>query len=292
MTSIIFWLLGALAVFAAVLAVTRRNPIYAALFMLVSLGSVSVLFLLLHAPFIAAMQLILYAGAIVVLFVFVIMLLSLKPEELGEEPPLVAQSTAAVAALAVFVLLALPGFKDEGLIRRTDGGRFRPVPAKVDMKDLLSVVAQRHGLRAEELRGPVSGDESRDKRRSLAQFDAAWLGLELGQSAGLVAHAMQLPVATITQRAASVGRQIEGSESLATSRRRRLEALGLRVRKKSQSFGSVEYFVGVLYTKYVVVFELVSVLIFAALVAVVVLARRKGFMGMASDEAREGAQLL
>ncbi len=70
--AIIFYLLGALVLGSAALAVTRRQPVHAVLFLIVALVGVALLFLLLGAPLLAAFQVILYAGAIMVLFLFVI----------------------------------------------------------------------------------------------------------------------------------------------------------------------------------------------------------------------------
>ncbi len=78
---IIFLALAALAVVAAFNVILQRNPIYSAIGLIVVLCSLAALFLLLHAQFIAAVQIIVYAGAIMVLFVFVIMLLNIREEE-------------------------------------------------------------------------------------------------------------------------------------------------------------------------------------------------------------------
>lgn len=94
--------LGLATVAAGLATVTRRNPLYAALSMLLALGGVAVLMLGLHSPFLAVMQVLLYGGAIMVLFVFVIMLLTLKEEEMGPEAP---PATRAMAALGSFALL-------------------------------------------------------------------------------------------------------------------------------------------------------------------------------------------
>ena len=77
------WLfyLGAIgAVASALMMVLARSPLRAALWLIGSLCAVALLFLLLEAPFVAAMQVLVYAGAIMVLFVFVIMLLNLGPD--------------------------------------------------------------------------------------------------------------------------------------------------------------------------------------------------------------------
>src|SRR5262245_64875347 len=78
---IVFLGLASLAVVAAFNLILQRNPIYSALSLIVTLCVTAALFVLLSAPFIAAIQIIVYAGAIMVLFVFVIMLLNIREEE-------------------------------------------------------------------------------------------------------------------------------------------------------------------------------------------------------------------
>jgi NADH-quinone oxidoreductase subunit J len=75
---ILFILFGAVAAVSAVLMITRANPVISALFLILNFASLAGLYLLLNAQFIAVAQVIVYAGAIMVLFLFVIMLL--KPE--------------------------------------------------------------------------------------------------------------------------------------------------------------------------------------------------------------------
>ena len=73
---VLFYILAVLAVVAALSVVLQRTPVYSALSLIVVLASLAVIFLLLGAPFIAMVQVIVYAGAIMVLFVLVIMLLN------------------------------------------------------------------------------------------------------------------------------------------------------------------------------------------------------------------------
>jgi len=101
-SALLVLLVGAVIVTAGIVTVTRRNPIHAALSMLVALGGVGGLFLAFHATFLAAMQVLLYGGAIMVLFVFIIMLLTLRDEELGPEPP---PRTRLLAMTGSFLLL-------------------------------------------------------------------------------------------------------------------------------------------------------------------------------------------
>jgi NADH-quinone oxidoreductase subunit J len=73
---VLFYVCAALAVLAAISVVAQRTPVYSALSLIVVLCSLAVVYLLLGAEFIAVIQVIVYAGAIMVLFVFVIMLLN------------------------------------------------------------------------------------------------------------------------------------------------------------------------------------------------------------------------
>ena len=78
---ILFFLLALMAVGSALSVILQRNPIYSAIGLIVTLCSLAGLFLTLAAQFIAAIQIVVYAGAIMVLFVFVIMLLNVRAEE-------------------------------------------------------------------------------------------------------------------------------------------------------------------------------------------------------------------
>ena len=78
---LLFIVCGAVAVAGAILVIASREPIHSALALVLVMVALAVLYLLLGAPFIAAVQIIVYAGAIMVLFVFVIMLLNAGEEE-------------------------------------------------------------------------------------------------------------------------------------------------------------------------------------------------------------------
>lgn len=99
---IIFWLLAAGAIVTSamvVLPVGARNPLYGALALVLSFFFVAGIYVLLLAHTMAVLQILVYAGAIMVLFVFVIMLLNLSPSEMGEEKKTVAKGIGAAAAL-------------------------------------------------------------------------------------------------------------------------------------------------------------------------------------------------
>ena len=83
MELILFYIAAAIALLSTVFAMTRINAAHALIYLIVSLLAVAVIFFLLGAPFAAALEIVIYAGAIMVLFVFVIMMLNLGEE--GEE---------------------------------------------------------------------------------------------------------------------------------------------------------------------------------------------------------------
>jgi NADH-quinone oxidoreductase subunit J len=78
--NVAFYLASAVALVATLIAITRTHPVHALLYFVVSLLSVAVVFFTLGAPFVAALEVIVYAGAIIVLFIFVVMLLNLGPD--------------------------------------------------------------------------------------------------------------------------------------------------------------------------------------------------------------------
>ena len=77
MLEVVFWSHAVIAILSALLCVTRRSPVASALWLIMTLFATAVMFLLLDAHFIAALQVMVYSGAIMVLFLFVIMLLNL-----------------------------------------------------------------------------------------------------------------------------------------------------------------------------------------------------------------------
>lgn len=104
MDAIIFYLFAAIAVVSAIFVIAQKNPVYSAFALIVTLCSLSVLFGLLGSPFIAVLQVIVYAGAIMVLFLFVLMLLNVRREE---DAPGRGGRTLRGVALALVTLLVL-----------------------------------------------------------------------------------------------------------------------------------------------------------------------------------------
>jgi NADH-quinone oxidoreductase subunit J len=80
-----FYIASGIAVIATLMVITRHNLIHALLYLVVSFIAIAVVFYILGAPFMAALEMIIYAGAIVVLIIFVIMMLNLKEEAVEQE---------------------------------------------------------------------------------------------------------------------------------------------------------------------------------------------------------------
>jgi len=100
---VIFWVFAPVSVASAIAMLMMRNAVHSALFLIVNLFCLAVFYLVLDAPFLFAVQIIVYAGAIMVLFLFVIMLLGVdRTDDLRER--LVAQRPLAVLLAAGFVL--------------------------------------------------------------------------------------------------------------------------------------------------------------------------------------------
>jgi NADH-quinone oxidoreductase subunit J len=104
--TLIFLLFAALALGSALVVVLHRNPIYSTISLVVTLISIAVLFVLLGAPFIAALQVLIYTGAIVVLFLFVVMLLNIGREEIAAERGLFTKAVAAGGAFLFLLMTA------------------------------------------------------------------------------------------------------------------------------------------------------------------------------------------
>ena len=104
MLSALFWYMAAASVASALLAVTRKNPVHSILWVLALFLHVAGIFLLLGAEFLAAVQVVVYAGAILIFYLFVVMLLDLPGEEtrprFGKHWPLAAAVGLSFAALA------------------------------------------------------------------------------------------------------------------------------------------------------------------------------------------------
>lgn len=130
-----FYLLAIVAILASLRVITRTNPVHALLNMIVTLLALSGIFFALGAPFAGALEIIVYAGAIMVLFVFVVMMLNLGTQSTLEEESWLSSSAWAVPTGLAFIvgltLFSLIGMKHgfEGMMPAFIG--VEPVTAKM-----------------------------------------------------------------------------------------------------------------------------------------------------------------
>jgi NADH-quinone oxidoreductase subunit J len=103
---VVFYISGAIALVATVLMLTRLNPVHALLYLVVSLLAIAVVFYVLGAALAAALEVIIYAGAIMVLFIFVVMLLNSGQRAVDEERNLLSSSMWVGPAILSAVLIA------------------------------------------------------------------------------------------------------------------------------------------------------------------------------------------
>ena len=104
---ILFYVAGFVTLAAAILAITRTNASHALIYVVVALLAIAVIFFLLGSPFAAALQIVVYAGAIVVLFLFVVMMLNLGKSSAERERALLTRGIWTVPSLLALVLFAV-----------------------------------------------------------------------------------------------------------------------------------------------------------------------------------------
>jgi NADH-quinone oxidoreductase subunit J len=117
----IFYIAASISLAASIMTVTRRNAVHALLYLVVSLLAVAVIFFMIGVPFVAALEVIIYAGAIMVLFIFVMMMLNLGKSAEQRERRLTEPSVfigpvilSALLAACFVYLLSQGGHRAEG----------------------------------------------------------------------------------------------------------------------------------------------------------------------------------
>jgi NADH-quinone oxidoreductase subunit J len=145
--AVFFWIFSIAALLAGLLTVMARNAVHSALFLISSLVSVAALFILLGAEFIAGVQILVYVGGVMVLFLFVIMLVNVGAEERGKERIFNNSSQVTVSIVFSFLLVF-------GLVYAINQGY-----AGLRERDqaVLSDTAQRRALQEERLPTAATG---------------------------------------------------------------------------------------------------------------------------------------
>jgi len=142
MLALLFILFAGLAIGCGLAVVAQRNPLYSAISLIGVFISLACLYVMLAAPFIAAVQVVVYAGAIMVLVVFVIMLLNVEQEERRRSrlkflvPAAVALSAVLIAEVA-FILVSVQEFRVIPTATPTDVGLTRSIGAQLFTRYLL-----------------------------------------------------------------------------------------------------------------------------------------------------------
>jgi NADH-quinone oxidoreductase subunit J len=107
MTEVVFYIFAVAAVISAALCILQKSPVAAALWLVSTMFSLAAIYVLLNAQFIAAIQVLVYAGAVMVLFLFVIMLLNLGQAESDIRGPSTVAATLVIVGLLAVELVAL-----------------------------------------------------------------------------------------------------------------------------------------------------------------------------------------
>ncbi|HLN22026.1 MAG TPA: NADH-quinone oxidoreductase subunit J [Bacteroidales bacterium] len=118
--NLIFYIASAIAVASSLMAVTRHNAIHALMYLILSLLAVSVIFYILGSPLVAALEVLVYAGAIMVLFIFIVMMLNVGMEEEIEKHWIgprtwIIPSLLSIALLVIF-LIAMKDFSNNTIV--------------------------------------------------------------------------------------------------------------------------------------------------------------------------------
>ena len=106
-TQLLFWLLSVLSLFSALMVIISKNPVYSVLWLILTFFSISGHYVLLNAQFLAIVNIIVYAGAIMVLFLFVIMLINLDKESKPRKHRWLQLASAISGGALLLVLVAV-----------------------------------------------------------------------------------------------------------------------------------------------------------------------------------------
>lgn len=105
-TQLLFWILSVLALFSALMVITSKNPVYSVLWLIVTFFTISGHYILLNAQFLAIVNIIVYAGAIMVLFLFVIMLMNLNKDTEPQKNKWLKLAGAVAGGCLLLVMVA------------------------------------------------------------------------------------------------------------------------------------------------------------------------------------------
>lgn len=284
--AIAFYATAAVAVAAGFMVIWHRNPVISALYLVVCFFAVAVCYVLLHAHFLAAVQVLLYAGAVLVLFLMLIMLMNLDEKSLGRARPSIGKVVggAAVFGFILIMVTGLFGFQylhQPNKVTRTelvlfligigeDRARFEGVAPSADkalnpeqLALVASALVEDYGGR--DLKPyivlPPEMEEiiSQDRRDGTNYFEAL-----RSEVSGKLEREKSL--ATVNSDRPGIGNR-EIVEFVRALARGRLDYM--------EEFGTTRSVGRLLFSRYFLPFEAASMLLLAAIVGVLVLARGK-----------------
>jgi len=141
MTTILFYILGFIMLAATLMCITRRNPVHAVIYLVAGFFALALMFYMLGAPLVAAWEIIVYAGAIMVLFLFVIMLLNLGHREELDMRGHLARMVALVLGSALFAAVAALVVRGDEASLASEGSRMA-VDAMVRSRGAVGALAE------------------------------------------------------------------------------------------------------------------------------------------------------
>ncbi|HUP12633.1 MAG TPA: NADH-quinone oxidoreductase subunit J [Niastella sp.] len=120
-TQILFWVLSAISLLSALMVVTSKNPVYSVLWLIITFFTISGHYILLNAQFLAIVNIIVYAGAIMVLFLFVIMLMNLNEATEPQKNKWLKLAGAVAGGCLLLVLVAALRDTEAGMTQMAEG---------------------------------------------------------------------------------------------------------------------------------------------------------------------------
>jgi len=288
--AIAFYAVAAVAVASALMVVWHKHPVMSALFLVVCFFSVAVTYVLLHAHFLAAVQVLLYAGAVLVLFLMIIMLINQDPAEIQSIKPTLGRAigAAAAAGFIVVTVVVLYGF---GLIHMP----------KVATPHEVALFLMDRGYKPARLGVGVKpeavGSLGEDDKAQIAKdvliwstYDETQLYIEWPErfkdmtevQINNIAHFLVSSIEALPEgeplEEIVVPSDIEilfkkEEDSLAHCMDY-IEAAAMGRLRQFNQFGTTKSVGRVLFSRYILAFEAASLLLLAAIVGVIVLARR------------------
>jgi NADH-quinone oxidoreductase subunit J len=145
MASFVFWLFAVAAVVGALLCVIQRSPVVSAMWLMSTMFSLAALFILLHAELLGILQILVYVGAVLVLFLFVVMLLNLDTARGDVRGPAGIASAVAIGGLLLVELIALWRYTPQQLLNEVAQA---PAGLRVVLPDTSAVelAVRQHGV--------------------------------------------------------------------------------------------------------------------------------------------------